>query len=168
MGDVSGSVEIRSPVLTRPVVVLPTLARALLDLSVFALALVLGSTIVKLLFGSRRVLVQGMSMAPTLLPGDRLVVVRAGRPRIGDVVAVPDPRSPECLLVKRVVGVDPPGSMLMVAGDNADASTGSATFGPVARRTVLGRAIYRYFPLERAGRIRRRPNSRAAASSNTA
>jgi hypothetical protein len=96
-------------------------------------------------------------MAPTLLPGDRLLVVPAGKPRIGDTITVPDPRRPARLLVKRVVSVDPSRSTVMVAGDNTDASTGSATFGPVAWRTVLGRATYCYFPRERAGRIRRLP-----------
>jgi nickel-type superoxide dismutase maturation protease len=142
MGDVSGSAEIRTP---------------LLGPALLALALVVGATVAKLVIRSRRLVVQGLSMAPALLPGDRLVVVAAGRPRIGDVIAVPDPRYPDRILVKRVVGVDPADSTLMVAGDNADASTGSATFGPVARPTVLGRAVYCYFPRERAGRIRRWP-----------
>ena len=101
-------------------------------------------------------------MAPTLLPGDRLVVVPAGKPRIGDLVTVPDPRQPERLLVKRVVSIDPSSSTVMVAGDNIDASTGSATFGPVAWRTVLGRATYCYFPRERAGRLARRGDLGAA------
>jgi hypothetical protein len=72
-------------------------------------------------------------------------------------MALPDPRHPDRLLIKRVVRVDPLGSTLMVAGDNVEASTDSATFGPVARQTVLGRAVYRYFPRERAGCISRRP-----------
>jgi signal peptidase I len=101
-------------------------------------------------------------MAPTLLPGDRLVVVPAGKPRIGDLITVPDPRQSERLLVKRVVSIEPSSSTVMVAGDNVDASTSSATFGPVAWRTVLGRATYRYFPLERAGRLRRRGDFGAA------
>jgi hypothetical protein len=95
-------------------------------------------------------------MAPTLLPGDRLVVVPARKPRIGDLVTVPDPGQPERLLVKRVVSIDPSSSTVMVAGDNIDASTGSATFGPVAWATVLGRATYCYFPPARARRIARR------------
>jgi nickel-type superoxide dismutase maturation protease len=163
MGDDSGSGEIRTQLLPRAGLVFALLARGLLAVAPVALALVLGSTLVKLLFRSRRVVVQGSSMAPTLLPGDRLVVVPARKPRIGDVVAVADPRDPERLLVKRVIGVDPPDSTLIVAGDNPEASTGSATFGPVAHRTVLGRATYRYFPVERAGRIRRRPTEHEPA-----
>ncbi len=135
MGDVSGSAGIRTLLLL--------------------LAVVAGSAVARLLLRSRRVVVHGLSMAPTLLPGDRLVVVPAGKPRIGDVIAVPDPRHPERLLVKRVVSIDPSRSTVMVAGDNIDASTGSAAFGQVAWRTVLGRATYCYFPRERAGRIPR-------------
>ena len=98
-------------------------------------------------------------MTPTLLPGDRLLVLPARTLRIGDVVAVPDPRQPERLLVKRVVGVDRRTAAVTVAGDNPDASTDSATFGPVARQSVVGRAIYRYHPPERTGRIRRAPRA---------
>ena len=101
-------------------------------------------------------------MAPTLLPGDRLVVVPAGKPRIGDTITLTDPRRRARVLVKRVVSVDPSSSTVMVAGDNTDANTGSATFGPVAWRTVLGRATYCYFPRERAGRLARRGDLGAA------
>jgi len=101
-------------------------------------------------------------MAPTLLPGDRLLVVPAGKLRIGDTITLTDPRRRARVLVKRVVSVDPSSSTVMVAGDNTDASTGSATFGPVVWRTVVGRATYRYFPLERAGRLPRRGDLGAA------
>ena len=58
-----------------------------------------------------RVEVDGESMAPTLLDGDRLVVLPrpCGAPVPtggGDVVAVPDPRDPVRMLVKRVASVD--------------------------------------------------------------
>jgi nickel-type superoxide dismutase maturation protease len=95
-------------------------------------------------------------MVPALFPGDRLLVLPARQLRIGDVVAVPDPRRPDRLLVKRVVGVDQIDASVMVAGDNSEASTDSRTFGPVAPDAVVGRAVYRYVPAERAGRIRRR------------
>jgi nickel-type superoxide dismutase maturation protease len=95
-------------------------------------------------------------MVPTMFPGDRLLVWPVRQLRIGDVVAVPDPRRPDRLLVKRVVAVDQVDATLMVAGDNSEASTDSGTFGPVGRDAVVGRAVYRYVPVERAGRIRRR------------
>ncbi len=101
----------------------------------------------------RRMEVQGDSMAPTLLPGDRLLVLRGGRARLGALVVVADPRSPRQLMVKRVAGIDPSG--VTVLGDNPDASTDSRSFGPLAR--VQGRPVYRYHPSERAGRLGVRP-----------
>ena len=98
----------------------------------------------------RRVEVRGDSMRPTLLPGDRLLVVRLARPREGDVVVVADPRWPDRALVKRVAAVAP--GRLTVVGDNEAASTDSAVFGPLSH--ALGRAVYRYHPPARAGRVR--------------
>ncbi|HEX2064345.1 MAG TPA: S26 family signal peptidase, partial [Acidimicrobiales bacterium] len=50
----------------------------------------------------RRVEVQGDSMRPTLLAGDRLLVLRLGPVRPGDLVVVADPRQPDRRMVKRV------------------------------------------------------------------
>jgi len=40
-----------------------------------------------------------------------------------------------------------------VRGDNPDASTDSRVFGPVRRRAVIGRAVYRYWPPARRGTL---------------
>jgi nickel-type superoxide dismutase maturation protease len=101
----------------------------------------------------RRVEVTGASMRPTLEPGDRLLVLAWRRIRAGDLVALADPREPARTLVKRVGRVDD--ASLTVLGDDPAASTDSRSFGPVPRRTVLGRAVYRYAPGERAGPIKR-------------
>lgn len=115
-----------------------------------------------------RVAVVGDSMAPGLLPGDRLLVWKVRRPRsagaggrrrgatsggfrLGDVVVATDPREPERALVKRVAAVD--GSSVWLAGDNPGRSTDSRDFGPVALSSVVGRAVYRYAPATRAGRL---------------
>jgi len=103
----------------------------------------------------RRVEVTGESMQPSLRPGDRLLVARvpAAWPlRIGSLVAVPDPRSPRRLLVKRAVLTGP--GWVDVRGDEPDRSTDSRTFGPVPRRSVLGPVLYRYAPPGRTGRLR--------------
>jgi nickel-type superoxide dismutase maturation protease len=100
----------------------------------------------------RFVVVDGDSMRPGLEPGDRLLVLRL-RPRVGDVVALRDPRQASRIIVKRVVAIDTDG--IDVRGDNLGASTDSRAFGPVARRDVLGRVVYRYAPAPRAGRVRR-------------
>jgi len=104
----------------------------------------------------RRVEVTGGSMAPTFLPGDRLVVLagpfgRPGWPGVGDVVAVADPRDPTRRLVKRVARLDRAAGTVDVRGDHAAASTDSRTFGPVPLAAVIGRVVYRYAPPGRTG-----------------
>jgi len=103
----------------------------------------------------RRVEVVGRSMAPTFLPGDRLVVLtRPFAPRswpVGTVVAVVDPRDPSRTLVKRVAAVDRTTGRLDVRGDDPGASTDSRAFGPVPSSSVVGRVVYRYAPAGRTG-----------------
>jgi nickel-type superoxide dismutase maturation protease len=94
--------------------------------------------------------VRGRSMAPTLLPGDRLLVARL-RPRLGGVAVAPDPRDPRRELIKRVARVDASGVHLR--GDNPAFSTDMRAFGPVPRRAVTWRAVLRYWPRPRMGRI---------------
>lgn len=92
-------------------------------------------------------------MRPTLQPGDRLVVIGWGRIRSGDVVAARDPRAPARMVVKRVAATSAAG--LELAGDALADSTDSRHFGIVPWPLVLGRVIYRYFPPDRAQRLRR-------------
>ena len=109
-----------------------------------------------------RLRVAGESMAPVLLPGDRVLIWRGFGPlrpliRVGDLVAVVDPRDSEPrgsggvprerLMVKRVAGVA--GTEVIVQGDNQAASTDSRHFGPVSAAAIRGRVIYRYLPEER-------------------
>ncbi|MGH3665436.1 MAG: S26 family signal peptidase [Egibacteraceae bacterium] len=115
----------------------------------------------------RRVAVSGLSMAPTLLPGERLLIHRTGRLRRGDLVVVADPAAAGRLVVKRVAAapgqqVTVDGSVLaagprevVVLGDNAAHSTDSRDYGPLPTTTIKGRATYRYAPPDRAGRLRR-------------
>jgi inner membrane protease subunit 1 len=102
--------------------------------------------------GVRRVMVEGDSMAPTLMPGDRLLVVRCRRLRPGDLVAVPDPRDRRRLLIKRIAEMR--GGWIALRGDNGDASTDSRVFGDVPTRLVLGRVVRRYAPAQRRGTVR--------------
>jgi signal peptidase I len=112
-------------------------------------------------FLARRIRVRGRSMAPALLPGERLMFDRLAYvrnpPRAGDVVWVAHPLRPELRMVKRLAGV--PGDTLggrtlgrgeyWLLGDNTDESTDSRDFGPVRCRELLGRAWVRYWPVER-------------------
>jgi len=90
-------------------------------------------------------------MEPTLRRGDRLLVLPWLGPRPGDVVALRDPGGSPRLLVKRVASRS--GDQVVVAGDNPAQSTDSRTFGPVGRRAVVGRVVYRYAPGSRAGPV---------------
>jgi nickel-type superoxide dismutase maturation protease len=95
--------------------------------------------------------VRGNSMAPTLRPGDRLVVMRLdGLPRVGEMILTGDPRDTSRELVKRVAAVGRGGVDLR--GDNPGASTDGRTFGPVPAPAIHWRVRFRYWPLARVGR----------------
>ena len=102
--------------------------------------------------------VNGRSMAPALLPGERLVVeafsYRRRPPRPGEVVLAADPRQPSRELVKRIGGVDPSSGSAELVGDAPDASTDSRTFGPVDLGDVRWRAAFRVWPPGRIGPVR--------------
>jgi hypothetical protein len=95
-------------------------------------------------------------MAPTLLPGDRLLVARLPA-RVGDVVLATDPRAPERELVKRVASIDEFGVKLR--GDNPAASTDARAFGSVPVGAIGWRAVLRYWPAERIGPVPAAPDS---------
>ena len=98
--------------------------------------------------------VRGRSMLPALRPGDRLLVVRSDAPPSpGAIVLAPDPRDLRRELIKRVVLADASG--ITVRGDNAAESTDARSFGALPPDAVRWRAVLRYWPLERAGLLRR-------------
>jgi signal peptidase I len=128
----------------------------------------------------RRVEVHDESMAPLLLPGDRLRVdgtaYQTRPPSAGDIIVLIDPERPDRWLIKRVAGVGPgqfwrtrsglatrpspdateaitlPAGTVYVTGD-APAARDSSRFGPVPIEAVVGRASYRYYPTERRGAL---------------
>jgi nickel-type superoxide dismutase maturation protease len=104
-------------------------------------------------WGSRRVVVRDESMLPTLRPGDRLLVdpraYRERSPLVGEIVVVVDPEEPSRWLVKRVASVDAAGGSIEVRGDAAEVARDSRRFGPVPLRSVVGRAYYCYYPVDR-------------------
>jgi nickel-type superoxide dismutase maturation protease len=88
-------------------------------------------------------------MLPAFEPGDRVLLGPTGRLRAGQVVGFADPRDRTRLLIKRVHALH--GSTVHVRGDNEGASTDSRLFGPIPRRSLAGRVLYRYAPPGRAG-----------------
>jgi nickel-type superoxide dismutase maturation protease len=100
-----------------------------------------------------RVEVFGLSMAPGLLPGDHVLVWNTTSVHRGDIVAASDPKQPERSVLKRVADVGDTGVFLL--GDNPAHSTDSRQWGPVPITSVQGKAIYRYAPPQRAGRLPR-------------
>ena len=103
-------------------------------------------------FALRRFHVADTSMQPTLWPGDRLLIAQWLRPRSGDLVVFRDPEARSTFLVKRVASAAHNGS-LEVRGDNPNVSRDSRHFGPVPPTLVIGRAIFRYLPAVRRGRL---------------
>lgn len=101
--------------------------------------------------------VRGGSMAPSLLPGDRLLVESRsyqGRPPLpGEVVLAADPREPDRELIKRVASIDDSTASAELRGDAAEASTDSREFGTVPLSAIRWRAVFRYWPPQRAGRL---------------
>lgn len=94
--------------------------------------------------------VRGRSMVPTLLPGDRLVLIRLARPpRRGEIVVAPDPRDGDRELIKRVAAVD--GFGVTLRGDNPAFSTDARAFGTIDPSAVRWRAAFRYWPRRRIG-----------------
>ena len=116
--------------------------------------------------GAWRVAVAEGSMAPALAPGDWLLLDPTTRrwPRRGSIVVFREPDS-GILAIKRVaVG---PGDRIRIPagilhlgpdeawllGDNAAISIDSRRYGPVTLDAFVGRAWFRYGPLNRLGPI---------------
>jgi nickel-type superoxide dismutase maturation protease len=127
------------------------------NLARFGAGVVVAGAVALAVLRPRRVVIDGPSMEPTLMVGDRLLLIRRA-PGPGQVVGLRDPENGQRLLVKRIVSVE--GEVVLVEGDNARASRDSRTFGPVDRRAVVGRAVYRYFPPHRAGVLGAGPGAR--------
>jgi signal peptidase I len=127
--------------------------------------------------GPWRVVVSEASMSPTIQPGDWLLVdpTTARWPRVGSIVVFREPDT-ELLAIKRVAAspgqrVELDAGHLILAGDEAwllsDASDAellargsgepvdSRRYGSVPVEALVGRAWFRYAPIERIGPIGR-------------
>lgn len=93
-------------------------------------------------------------MEPSFHDGDRILafkIKRLSNKLKGRVVVVRDPRNPQLVMIKRLVEADK--DSFVVYGDNAVASTDSRVLGRFPQESLMGIALYRYFPIDRAGRI---------------
>lgn len=114
--------------------------------------------------------VSSVSMAPTLVPGDHVLIDRVSmrlpnrpglpsrRLRRGDVIVFQSPQDARTLLLKRCAGVagdrvetadgrtlTVPDKHYWMLGDNGDRSLDSRTFGSVSERSVVGRVVLVYW-----------------------
>jgi nickel-type superoxide dismutase maturation protease len=89
--------------------------------------------------------VTGVSMVPTLLHGDQLLVRYGARLTPGCVAVLRHPLQQDLLVVKRLVERRDGG--WWVLGDNPDAEGDSRVFGAVPPELVLGRVLARYRPV---------------------
>ena len=97
--------------------------------------------------------VSGPSMVPTLRDGDRLLVRWGARPAAGRVAVVRLPGG-RPVSVKRLAF--PRDGGWWVERDNPEVGTDSWLVGAVPPDDVLGLVLLRYWPVRRAGRVRRR------------
>jgi len=100
-----------------------------------------------LLAGRRhRFQVEGQSMAPTLMPGDTILVnptaYRSTTPAIGDVVLCRHPFKKDVDMVKRVHSLSEAGQ-LHLRGDNPAETSDSDTFGAIPLVHLRGRVTGR-------------------------
>ena len=93
--------------------------------------------------------IHGPSMLPAYNSGDLVLVeklsYRFRNPKAGEVVVFNSPRGEQ--LIKRVTsevqplqGVEP---LYWLEGDNKDQSTDSRQFGPVVKKAIVGRVMWR-------------------------
>jgi nickel-type superoxide dismutase maturation protease len=110
--------------------------------------------VVRRLLPLRRFVVEDTSMRPALQPGDRLFVFQWPRPKFnqGDLIVLKEPDRQLTFAIKRVASLAPNGDVIVHA-DNPNVSRDSREFGPVPRRLIVGRVIFRYLPGERRGRL---------------
>ena len=129
---------------------------------VAGLALIVAAAAAFSRYRPARVAIEGISMAPTLLPDDWVLVVTPDHFDRDDVVVVEHPQRPGYEIVKRLVAV--PGDELdgrilepdefWVEGDFAEHSTDSRAFGPVTGAQLKAKAVLIYWPLERRRVVR--------------
>ena len=89
----------------------------------------------------RMAVVSGLSMIPTLAPGERVLVRLDGPIVLGDIVVF---NREQQFDIKRILRIEADG--IFVQGDNDVVSTDSRTYGLIPHENVIGVATYRLWP----------------------
>ncbi|MFG1998994.1 nickel-type superoxide dismutase maturation protease [Spirillospora sp. NPDC048911] len=105
----------------------------------------------------RVVAVTGDSMAPTLRPGDSLIVRRGGPVAAGDLVVARHPERPGTLTVKRATFRDGDGWWLESDHQLAPGRRDSWNWGAVPDELIVGRVVACYWPPSRISVFRASP-----------
>jgi nickel-type superoxide dismutase maturation protease len=93
--------------------------------------------------GSRhKYICEGKSMNPTLKDGEVVLVDRAAKIEVGDVVVAKHPVEQNNEIVKRVERINQRGDFFLV-GDNLDDSIDSRHYGAVTREYIKGKVVAR-------------------------
>lgn len=95
----------------------------------------------------RMAVVAGLSMIPTLAPGERLLVSHDGPIVLGDIVVFQHESQFD---IKRVLRIEADG--IFVKGDNDLVSNYSPTYGLIPFAKIVGTVTYRIWP--RPGHIK--------------
>ena len=94
-------------------------------------------------FGSRHKYVcEGKSMNPTLQDGEAVLVDRAAKIEVGDIVVAKHPVEQTSEIVKRVERINERGHYFLV-GDNLEDSNDSRHFGAVTKEYIKGKVVAR-------------------------
>ena len=93
--------------------------------------------------GSRHKYVcEGKSMNPTLRDGETVLVDRAAKIEVGDIVVARHPIEQQSEVVKRIERITDRGHYFLV-GDNVEDSNDSRHFGAVTREYIKGKVVAR-------------------------
>ena len=94
-------------------------------------------------FGSRyKYICEGTSMNPTLKDGEAVLVDRAAKIEVGDIVVAKHPFEQNSEIVKRVERINERGHYFLI-GDNLQDSNDSRHFGAVAKEYIKGKVVAR-------------------------
>jgi len=98
----------------------------------------------------RRFRVTGISMQPTLNPGEEILIdpkaYQKRSPQINDLVVTIHPQQPDLEIVKRVskIAKSDTGDRFFLLGDNLNNSSDSRSFGLVTQKQIIGRVVTRF------------------------